>query len=196
MTHYHAFETMKYAALQVSMPKLDRPELVHLDDPAETTLWDFSKMCPHYAGHEQSIDHAMEEMTSLGTHWLFIIDNNQSVVGVLCSKDILGPKPLQISKQRDIKREQITCEILMTPINDIPCMDVELLTHAKVGHIVETLKASVYPYLFVTRQKDQGHQLCGIFDKLQINHQLHYRAFKVVTCGGTVAEINKLHTKK
>ena len=104
MTQYHAFDTDIFNNLNVEFPQPDRPELVHMDDPAQSILWDFEQACPHFCTAHQSIDHASEEMSSLGTHWIFVLNADHIPVGVLGIKETLGPKPLQMMKQRKIWR--------------------------------------------------------------------------------------------
>ena len=66
MINYHALETNNFKDLNIIARRLDRPELVHLEDPATTVLWDFDKVFPHTGGTKQNPDHALEEMNSFG----------------------------------------------------------------------------------------------------------------------------------
>jgi CBS-domain-containing membrane protein len=177
MINYHALETAHFKDLNIKARSLDRPELVHLEDPATSVLWDFNKMFPHIGGTQQQVDHALEEMNSLHAHWLIIVDEEHKPAGILSSNDVLGEKPTQVIKNLKITRGQIINKMIMTPIFDVPCMDAILLKHAKVGNIVSTMKKSDSPYLLVVEKKNDHYQLSGLFYKSQINNQLHNKVF-------------------
>lgn len=177
MVNYHALETAAFKDLNIDTYSSNRPELVHLEDDAHTVLWDFHKTCPNFGGLKQNADHALEEMNSLGAHWLIILDEQHNQAGILSSQDVLGRKAMQVVKQCNMTREKLICKMLMTEIADIPCMDATLLKHAKVGHIVETLKEAKSDYLLVSEKRDGKDHLCGLFTKLGISEQLHQSVF-------------------
>ena len=113
----------------------------------------------------------------MGAHWLIIVDENHEPAGILSSKDVLGTKPTKVIQDLKITRDKLCNKMIMTPITDVPCMDEDLLKHAKVGHIVETMKEAGATYLLVVKKHEEGHQICGLFYKLQINSQLHDSVF-------------------
>ena len=177
MVNYHALDTTHYKDINILTCSLDRPELVHIEDAATTVLWDFNKMCPNFAGLKQNPDNALEEMNSLNAHWLLVVDDEHKPVGILSSKDVLGVKPTKAIKEYNITRDQLITKMLMTPITEVPCIEADLLKVAKVGHIVETLKQTDSAYLLVVEPRDDGHQLRGLFNRLQISNQLHDSVF-------------------
>ena len=177
MVNYHALETKHFKDIDFKARSLNRPELVHIEDPATTVLWDFNKMCPNFAGAKQNADNALEEMNSLNAHWLFVVDEAHKPIGLISSEDVLGAKPTKVIKECNITRDKLITKMLMTPISEVQCIEADLLKVAKVGHIVETLKATDSMYLLVVEPFEDGHRLYGLFHRLQISNQLHESVF-------------------
>lgn len=157
--------------LQTKQP----PELVHLDDPAIDVMQDFSRCRSIPTTHSnEAIDNALNEMKLKGVHWLLVTNDQAQVLGFIATEDILGEKPITLMQQRRLARSEILVRMVMTLPSDIRVISAASLKHAKVAHVLNTLKHAHKHYaLVVADAKASPQQLIGLFSSSQISKQLH-----------------------
>ncbi|OGO97408.1 MAG: hypothetical protein A3F41_05140 [Coxiella sp. RIFCSPHIGHO2_12_FULL_44_14] len=175
MARYETLKTITLSAQNTVLRSEPLPELVYLEDPAFAVMCDFSRTRQRPIPADETMDNALNEMKIQGVHLLLVQGENDHVQGVISSEDILGEWPIKIIQERRIKRSQITVKMVMRPIDKIAALDIKILEHAKVGHIVETLKNLRTHYVLVISEEADNHAkiLRGIFTTSQISRQLH-----------------------
>lgn len=194
MAKYETLDTIAFTASHCIRP-LELPEVVHLDDPALMVMIDFKQIKPPLIAPEAPVDQALNEMKISGVHLLLVADKEDRIIGLISSEDILGEKPITLLQERRINRAEILTRMVMTPAENILAFDFDLLRHARVGNVVNTLKKLRQHYALVVKVDANGQQLVrGLFSTSQISKQLHMNINNVITEAGTVAELHKRHT--
>ena len=123
---------------------------------------------------------------------LLVVDQDRRVVGVITANDILGEKPMQVLAQRGLRREELMVRDIMIPQERIEVLRISDLRHAKVGHVVATLRNSGRQHAMVVDVEANGRQVVrGVFSATQIARQLGI-ALQPGEIARTFAEIEAL----
>ena len=113
------------------------------------------------------------------------------VEGLISARDAMGEKPVKLLQEQQVSRfEDLTIADLMVPRHAIDVLDIESVSRAEVGTIVETLKKSGRQHaLVVETDAVSGVEVVrGIFSATQIARQLGV-ALPIVEVAETFAEI-------
>lgn len=192
MAIYEPLATTPLAADNQLMHSSTLPELVHLDDPALDVMIDFKKIKPFTVGLQESIDHALNEMKVSGTHVLLVTNNQSQILGIISTEDILGERPIKAMQERHITRAHVLVRMVMTPQDKVATLEFESLRHAKVAHIIHTLKALRQHYLLVIQPGSEHKQkVRGIFSSSEISRQLHMDISNSLGEAHSLAELKK-----
>ncbi|HEV7822027.1 MAG TPA: CBS domain-containing protein, partial [Burkholderiales bacterium] len=124
----------------IADPVQDLPEKVSLDDPALSVMTDLERVSAVLIRPDDSIDEANRRMIQRGVRLLLVVDGARAVGGLITANDILGEKPMQFITQRGGRRQDIVVRDIMTPQHQLEVLDMHEVSHARVGHIVSTLK--------------------------------------------------------
>lgn len=146
------------------------PELVHLNDQATTVFTDFTKEHPITTGADVSIQHAMDKMKNSGICVLLVTDRENRLLGEVTSDDIMGDKPVRLTKSRGMSHIDITVSMIMTPADKVRVLEIDHLRDARVGHIIATLKALESRHVLVA----ENGSIRGLYRAGQISKQLGY----------------------
>ena len=171
------------------------PAVVHLDDPAINVMTDFKYTMAFTIHSNESLDHALAEMKIAGVHLLLVVDDDDTVIGLISSEDILGEKPIQFMQSRRIQRSEITVHMMMTPREVVQVFDLDEIRRAKVAQVVDTLRSLRQHYILVVKfYEDQGKQVIrGLIATSQISKQLHKDINSMIEAQ-TLAELRKRHS--
>ena len=163
------------------------PELIHITDSAITTFVDFKYHIPPFIAAEKSLDDAKIEMDIFHLPLLLVIDNpsDKNVIGIISSDDILGEKPVKLSQEKRVPRSEIEVGMLMTPIDHTMTVEYEDLLHAKVGHIIQTLRHIKQHLLFAL----DNTKIRGFFAASIISRQLSMDISQVMSEAQSIAEL-------
>jgi len=195
MPKYEALPTIKLIPNSSYLHRPSMPEIAHIDDHALEVMIDFTKTDPPVIHEDDSLDKAQLEIQACGLNLLLVIDQQENIVGLVSSEDILGEKPIKITQERRIERSKILVKMVMTKQQDILALDLESLSHARLANIINTLKKHNQHYALVVRILDDGkkQRVRGMFSLLTISKQLHMD-ITTITEAHSVAELQKRHT--
>lgn len=158
------------------VPDLRGGSPVRVDSPAIEVMTDLRRRAPITVHHGVLVDDANRKMIAYSVRTLFVVDDNQRVLGMVTATDILGEKPMQITQQRGVHHDEITVRDIMTPADTLEVIDLSDVLTARVGDVIATLKQAGRQHaLVVDRAFDaSGHQqlIRGIFSLTQITRQL------------------------
>jgi CBS-domain-containing membrane protein len=171
------YAPLKYQRLQAAsgyaQPTQLVPERVHLEDPALQVMTDLQAVTAVIVLSGDPLDEAHRRMIQRGVRLLLVIDQDRRVVGVITATDILGERPLQVTAQRGIRRQELVVRDVMTPGEALEVLDLADVRAGKVGHIVATLKHSGRQHALVVERDSKGRQTVrGVFSATQIARQL------------------------
>jgi len=190
----YSYETIKCISLkpQSTVGHPTAPlEMVKLDSPAAAVMTSFKTVHPITTIPEVPIDVALKKMKTAGVRLLFVMNNADQIIGLVTAKDIMGERPIQITRQMRVPRADITVAAVMTPQPDICALDALAVRDARVGDIVETLNAQNRQHaLVVETDKDtQSQRVIGMFSTSQISKLLGYNVTPEVSPAGSLAAL-------
>ena len=148
------------------------PDRVTLDNPALDVMTDFRRMTAFIATPGDSITQAEERMHRRKVKLLFVMDSDDRVAGLVTSTDIYGEKPMQLVQSRRIRRDEIQVGDIMTPVDRLEAVDYDDLAHARVGHVLETLKVRGRQHAIVIEQVGDRQMVRGLLSLTQLCKQL------------------------
>lgn len=161
-----------------------------LDDPAARVMTDLKEVTAVTVGPEKSMDAARQRMIKYGVRLLLVIDDQETVLGLVTATDILGEKPLQFIQTAGGGREDVLVRNIMTPQEKLEVLCMKDVAAAKVGHVVATLKKSGRQHALVVDADGPGRtqRVRGIFSASQISRDLGTE-IETVEIAQTFAEI-------
>lgn len=150
------------------------PEVVHWDDPAIQALIDFKYLKAEVIGPDEPIDVALLAVKKCSYHALLVVNQDHQVSGLVTAEDLLGEKPLKVIQERRLPRADIFVGLVMIPQRSLLAIDIESLRHAKVGHVVETLRVHKQHFMLVVKQDEetQAPTIRGLFSIGHLSKQM------------------------
>jgi CBS-domain-containing membrane protein len=119
-------------------------------------------------------------MISRGVRLLVVVDERETVLGVVTATDILGERAMLVATERGLRRDELTVADVMVPAERVEAIAAADVAAARVGHVLETLRRAGRQHALVL---DAERRVCGIFSLTQIARQLGV----AVATGGQVA---------
>ncbi len=148
------------------------PDRVKLTHPALDVMTDFRRMTAFIASPEDTLEQAEARMIRRKARLLFVMDGEDRVAGLITSTDIQGEKPMQVIQSRGIRRNEVRVADIMTPVDLLEAIDFDDLSHATVGHVLETLKSRGRQHALVFESTDDGKMVRGLLSLSQLCKQL------------------------
>ena len=148
------------------------PDRVNLDNPALDVMTDFRRLTAFIATPGDSIKQAEERMIRRKVRLLFVMDGQDRVAGLITNTDIQGEKPLQVVQSRGIRRDEVLVADIMTPVDRLEAVDYEDVAHARVGHVLETLKSRGRQHALVIENVNGRQMVRGLLSLSQLSKQL------------------------
>lgn len=166
-------------------------ELAHLEDSALVSMVDFKYLRAFTITPDDDIDSALIGVKNSSSHALLVVDSEQNIVGIITAEDLLGEKPLREIEERRIPRSQLEVRMVMTPRQELLVIDMENLRHAKVGHIVETLRTHNQHYALVVKldEKTSNPIVRGLFSAAILSKQLGVDVLSTSSEAFSIAEL-------
>jgi CBS domain-containing protein len=148
------------------------PDRVGLDNPALDVMTDFRRLTAFIATPGDTIRQAEERMIRRKVRLLFVMDGHDHVAGLITNTDIHGEKPMQIVQSRGIRRDELVVADIMTPVERLEAVDYDDIAHARVGHVLETLRARGRQHALVIETTEGRQMVRGLLSLSQLCKQL------------------------
>ncbi len=147
---------------------------VTLESPALEVMTDLTRVAPATIRAQAPIEGANQFMITRGVRLLLVVDDSESVLGLISATDILGETAMRVATERGMKHDELTVADIMTPAARIEVLEFADVPGARVGHIVETLKRAGRQHTLVAEaDSNTGRRMVrGIFSLSQIARQL------------------------
>lgn len=190
MIKYETIKTIQLDSSNTILTLHNMPELVHLDDPAFTVMLDFCQTPALTLNENTSTRDAQNEMEFHGTHLMTVIDDKHHIKGLLTAEDLLGEKPIKVTQEMRITRDEIPVRMLMTKLKYVPAFNITSVEKTRVGNILKTLHELDSPFALVVRVDNNGEKILrGCFTTAQISRQLHHNVRKRIHDVDSVSEL-------
>ena len=148
------------------------PDRVGLDNPALDVMTDFRRLTAFIATPGDTIRQAEERMIRRKVRLLFVMDSHNHVADLITNTDIHGEKPMQIVQSRGIRRDELVVADIMTPVERLEAVDYDDIAHARVGHVLETLKSRGRQHALVIETTEGRQMVRGLLSLSQLCKQL------------------------
>ena len=121
-------------------PTQPKAAQVTSESRALEVMTDLLRASPATIRPQAPIEGANQYMISRGVRLLLVVDERDSVLGVLTATDILGEKALRAALDLGVRRGELTVGDLMTPARQVEVLALADVEGARVGHVLETLR--------------------------------------------------------
>jgi len=149
------------------------PARVHPESPAIEVMTDLRVVAPVTIEPHETIDAANTRMIVNRVRLLLVVGVQGGVVGLITATDLLGEKPMQFIQHHGVTHNEILVKDIMTPQTHLEVISLADVLAARVGHVVETLRARSRQHALVVDADEDGRQrVRGIFSVTQIARQL------------------------
>jgi predicted transcriptional regulator len=151
------------------------PKPIKLNSPALEVMTDLRKVLAATVLASESIAKATQIMIARRVRLLLVVNADGLIVGLISARDTMGEKPVKIlQERRGATYEDLIVADLMIARQSIDVLDIEVVSRAEVGAVIETLKQNGRQHALVL-EKDpvSGQEIArGIFSATQIARQL------------------------
>ena len=175
-------------------PTQPQASRVEVESPALQVMTDLARISPATIRPQAPLAGANQFMITRGVRLLLVVDDGETVVGVITATDILGERPMVVATGRGLRRDELTVADVMTPAEQVQVVALADVEGARVGHVLEMLRRAGRQHALVvdfdtlppTRPlapPSKRTMVRGIFSISQIARQLGI----AVQTGGEVA---------
>lgn len=155
---------------------------VEVESPALQVMTDLARISPATIRPQAPLAGANQFMITRGVRLLLVVDDSETVVGVITATDILGERPLVVATGRGLRRDELTVADVMTPAEQVQVVALADVEGARVGHVLEMLRRTGRQHALVVdfdslpptplAPPAKRTMVRGIFSISQIAHQL------------------------
>lgn len=157
----------------LAAPPAPQPLEKQLAEPALSAMTDLTRLPAASVPSDESIEAAHNRMLERRVRMLFVVNSTNHVVGLVTSNDLLGEKPMQVARKRDVRPNEIRVQDVMTYAEDVEAISASDLGGARVGDIVETLRSHGRQHALVVRRGSDGTpEICGVFSSADLSRKL------------------------
>ena len=155
-------------------PYFSTPNLVRVGSSALEVMTDLRYVATETIQAQVAVEAATQKMIVRGVRSLLVVDASTDVIGIITSRDLMGPRAQQASAAQDIGSGEVRVHDAMTPGDGIEVLSLDDVLHAHVGDIIETLKHSGRHHALVVETDPLADKpvVRGIFSASQIARQL------------------------
>jgi hypothetical protein len=154
-------------------PRLPSPSQPStLTDAAFSQLTDLRHAPCVTADHLDGVGPTLHVMLRAHVRMAFVTGVGGELLGLVTSDDLQGERPMQRAMADHVRHEDLTLEQLMTPIAQWQVVDTREAEHARVGHIVATMRTHGLRYLLVVDHPAGDAVLRGLFSARRLEMAL------------------------
>jgi len=148
--------------------------LVHLATPAIDVMTDFQLISPAMIRPDATVGQATAMMVARGVRFLFVINSDDGITGVVTARDLTGPRISLAVQQNGGKPGDLPVAEVMTPREEMEAMTLHDVMYADVGRILYTLKQVGRQHALVTETDAMtgAEYVRGIFSATHIGRRL------------------------
>ena len=110
---------VQYLAGTIKISQPAPPGPVALDSPASEVMTDLRRIRAAVIAPDVPMEIANTYMMQRGVRTLLVINDNESLAGIITATDILGEKPVRFIQERGIKHSEILVIDVMTPLEKL-----------------------------------------------------------------------------
>lgn len=153
------------------------PDRVTPESPAMDSMTDLRHAAAVRVRASDSVAHARERMRNRGVRMLFCVDITGRIEGLVTLYEMLGERPVLAAQQSGIPVSELLVRDIMTPRIRLEAFRFEDVVHARVGHVLASLRSAGRQHALVVETLPGGAPAVrGVFSATQIERQLGARS--------------------
>lgn len=158
----------------VTVSRPDPPQAVTVDSAALDVMTDLKHIHAAVIEPQERLESANQYMIQRGVRLLLVMGHDRSLAGLITANDIQGEKPMRIVQERGVKHSELLVSDIMTRVDDLEAIAMEVVRSARVGHIIASLKATGRHHTLAIEIDATARRATvrGIFSLSQIARQL------------------------
>ena len=156
----------------VSLSSSDSNEKISEDSPAIIVMTDFNRVKPFQIKASASLEETNKKMISVGVRLLFVHDENQKMIGLLTSFDLLGEKPLLHIQTQGGTRNDIEARDIMTPIGKLEGIELSKIQAVTIGDIIDVFRHSHRHHMLIIEKNGDNTNIRGLISSSQVSRSL------------------------
>lgn len=121
-------------------PVQAQPARVTPESPALEVMTDLERTSPATIRPQAPVEGANQYMISRGVRLLLVVDERETVLGLITATDILGERMIRVAMERGLRPGDLAVGDIMTPAAQVEVLALEDVRGARVGHVLETLR--------------------------------------------------------
>ena len=121
-------------------PTQPQASRVDVESPALQVMTDLMRVSPATIRPQAPLSGANQFMITRGVRLLLVVDDNETVVGVITATDNLGERPMVVATGRGLRRDELTVADVMTPAEQVQVVALSDVEGARVGHVLAMLR--------------------------------------------------------
>ena len=155
-------------------------------DPAVRAMTDFTSKFAITVAPDRPIDAALADMARLGVRAMLVM-RGESVIGLITSYDIEGPRPARFAERLQATREDITVGDIMTEWEALPTLDWSTVQTARISDLLEIFAGVGVMHLLVVESDERGAEVVrGLISRSRIERQLEGTEFLLGIAGDAI----------
>lgn len=167
------------------------PGGVTLDSPATDVFTDFKSSKPYVTTTDQSIKQIIAKMNDKKVHSLFVVDEEENVIGQVIIGECDDSKIAQVAVLHGVKPKQVTIEMLMIPFDLLPTLHYRYMENLCIGHIAHLFDTVRANYIIVTDDGPRGEVIRGLFSLSRLNRMLERHNITLNSSSNAIAAIEQ-----
>jgi len=148
------------------------------DSPAAALMTDFRHERASVVAATRHVDAALRDMILEGVRALVVVDDDESVLGLITANDILGPRPVQFLQSplcdgNPCRHQDVHVGDIMTRWADLQLLDFARLRASTCGDIATLFAATDASHLLVSEADGDAPQIVrGLISRTRLIRQL------------------------
>lgn len=157
----------------VRQPVIEATVRVQPGDPALAVMTDLRQVPAVLVDPDVDVEAGLRIMIRRNVRSLFVVNVDNEILGLITATDLMGEKPMQHLARYGGERSDVRVRDLMTPQARLEVLPMAEVEHARVGHVLATLKATGRQHAMVVEEDGQGREAVrGVFSATQLEKQL------------------------
>ena len=120
--------------MQPQAPRVDAAS------PAVQVMTDLTRVAPATIRAQAPLSGANQFMITRGVRLLLVVDEYETVLGLITATDLVSEKPMRTAIERGLRRDELAVADVMIPAEAVEVILYADVEGARVGHVLETLR--------------------------------------------------------
>ncbi|RUO81269.1 hypothetical protein CWI84_00465 [Idiomarina tyrosinivorans] len=181
------FHTLSWSAVAEAYPMVVddvTPDRIDWHELGERVIDDFTRKAPLQVRDNTTLGKAETLLKTAKARYACVLNSNDELIGVVALRDFHSRKAVQLGQQTHTPWHDVLVSELMTPLRQLPQVEVSRARRARIGDLAATLQASGRDFIVL----HNDGKVAGLVSSLRIA-QLTGESVNVYHTASSFAEI-------